>query len=299
MEFVAEFTTNHMGNLNVLLRMVEAATWAGADIIKMQKKHVETFYSQEKLNSSYASPYGKTYRDYRSLFEFDHQDYQRFDDKCVAENIPWFSTIQDEASYDFMAAYDLPIYKVASINARNADFLRATAQRIPEDKRIVISVAGSDLGQVNKAVELFPRHRITILHCVAQYPCPPDQLRLGNIPILKREFGDERINIGYSGHETGIEPSLAAIALGAEMVERHFALSRHSFVHHIECSLEPDEFQRMVAIARSVKDLSPYIEQLPEEALASSFGMSSTEKDFLVDHQYGRKFLHDKAKFEA
>ena len=299
MEFVAEFTTNHMGNLNLLLRMVEAATWAGADLIKMQKKDVETFYSEEKLSSAYDSPYGKTYRDYRTIFEFDHEDYRRFDAKCEAENISWFSTVQDQASYAFMERYDLPIYKVASINARNVGFLKATAERIPEDKRIVISVAGSELRQVEQAIEMFPRHRINILHCVAQYPCPPEELRLGNIPLLKRQFGDERIKVGYSGHEIGIEPSLAAIALGAEMIERHFALSRHSFVHHIECSLEPDEFQRMVAIARSVKDLSGYIEKLPREALASSFGMSSTEKDFLVDHQYGRKYLHDKSTFEG
>lgn len=299
MEFVAEFTTNHMGNLNILLRMVESAAWAGADFIKMQKKNVETFYSQEKLNSVYESPYGKSYRDYRSIFEFDHEDYQRFDSRCQAGKIAWFSTIQDEASYDFMAPYDMPIYKVASINARNSDFLRATAERIPTDKRIVISVAGSDLGQIERAIEMFPQHQINILHCVAQYPCPLVQLRLGNIPVLKRQFGDDRIKIGYSGHEMGIEPSLAAIALGAEMVERHFALSRHSFVHHIECSLEPDEFRKMVAIAKSVSDLSPYIELLPREALASNFGMSPTEKDFLVDHQYGRKYLHDKSSFDS
>ncbi|MGI9494348.1 MAG: N-acetylneuraminate synthase family protein [Geminicoccaceae bacterium] len=299
MEFVAEFTTNHMGNLNILLRMVEAASWAGADIIKMQKKDVETFYSQEKLSSFYESPYGKTYRDYRSIFEFDHEDYRRFDAKCEAENIAWFSTIQDEPSYDFMAAYNLPIYKVASINARNHDFLRATAERISPEKRIVISVAGSELRQIEQAIELFPNHQINILHCVAQYPCPLDQLRLGNIPVLKRQFGDERIKIGYSGHEMGIEPSLAAIALGAEMVERHFALSRHSFVHHIECSLEPGEFQKMVAVAKSISDLTPYIEKLPREALQSSFGMSTTEKDFLVDHQYGRKYLHDKSTFDT
>ncbi len=299
MEFVAEFTTNHMGNLNVLLRMVEAASWACADIIKMQKKDVESFYSQEKLNSSFESPYGKSYRDYRSIFEFEHEDYRRFDERCQAENISWFSTVQDEASYDFMAPYDMPIYKVASINARNHEFLRVTAERIPVDKRIVISIAGSDLKQVEQAIALFPRHRINILHCVAQYPCPQDQLRLGNIPVLERAFGDDRIKIGYSGHEMGIEPSLAAIALGAEMVERHFTLSRHSFVHHIECSLEPDEFRKMVAIARSVNDLSPYLEKLPREALASNFGMSTTEKDFLVDHQYGRKYLHDKSAFDT
>jgi N-acetylneuraminate synthase len=299
MEFVAEFTTNHMGNLNVLLRMVEAAAWAGADFIKMQKKDVETFYSQEKLASAYDSPYGKTYRDYRTLFEFEHADYARFDEKCRAEGIRWFSTIQDQRSHDFMARYDLPLHKVASINARNHDFLRATAERVPTDRRIVLSVAGCELRQIAQALELFPRHRLLILHCVAQYPCPPDQLRLGNIPVLKRQFGDERIRIGYSGHETGIEASLAAIALGAEMVERHFALSRHSFVHHIECSLEPDEFQQMVRIARGGAPLERYVEALPRAALASSFGMSANEKDFLVDHKYGRKYLDERAKFEA
>ena len=92
---------------------------------------------------------------------------------------------------------------------------------------------------------------------------------------------------------------LQRLRLGAEMVERHFALSRHSFVHHIECSLEPGEFQKMVAIAKSVSDLTPYIEKLPREALDSSFGMSATEKDFLVDHQYGRKYLHDKSAFDS
>jgi N-acetylneuraminate synthase len=299
MEFVAEFTTNHMGNLNVLLRMVEAAAWAGADLIKMQKKDVETFYSPEKLESRYESPYGKTYRDYRTIFEFDHADYARFDAQCRADRIPWFSTIQDAASYAFMAPYDLPIYKVASINARNHEFLSATAERIPTDKRIVISVAGSDLRQVEQALEMFPKHRITILHCVAQYPCPPDQLRLGNIPVLKRHFGDDRIRIGYSGHETGIEPSLAAIAMGAEMVERHFALSRHSFVHHIECSLEPLEFRQMVEKARSGEDLHAFVETLPRAALESSFGMTASERDFLVDHQYGRKYLDERAKFEG
>ncbi len=299
MEFVAEFTTNHMGNLNLLLRMVEAAAWAGADLIKMQKKDVESFYSQEKLASPYDSPYGKTYRDYRTIFEFEHTDYARFDARCREERIAWFSTIQDQTSFDFMARYDLPLYKVASINARNHDFLRATAEHVPVDRRIVISVAGSQLREIAQALELFPRHPITILHCVAQYPCPPDQLRLGNIPVLRREFADARITVGYSGHETGIEPSLAAVALGAQMIERHFALSRHSFVHHIECSLEPDEFLRLVRTARSNEDLGRYVEQLPRAALQSSFGMSARERDFLVEHKYGRKYLDERAKFEA
>lgn len=298
-QFTCEFTTNHMGNFNVLMRMVEKAVETGADYIKMQKKDVATFYSPEKLAAPYESPYGQTYRDYRSIFEFDAHDFHRFDEKCQALGIDWFSTVQDAYSLDFLLDFDLPLYKVASVNARNQDFLKALAERIPSDKWLVISVAGSTLEQVEATLSLFPDHHIHVLHCVAQYPCPVENLRLGNIPVLKREFEDDRIRIGYSGHEEGIAPSLAAIALGAELVERHFCLSRHSFVHHIECSLEPDEFTDLVRIARGGEGLDRYLEELPEVALQSNFGMSAKEKSFLVDNQYGRKFLKEKSRFRA
>src|SRR5262249_3888302 len=132
-----------------------------------------------------------------------------------------------------------------------------------------------------------------LLHCVAQYPCPPASLRLGNIVEMKRWFGTERVRIGYSGHEEGVPPSLAAIAMGAEVVERHFCLSRHSFVHHIECSLEPDEFKSMVEAARRPEALAAARTRMPAAALAHHFGMSDVEKTFLVEQTYGKRFLHD------
>jgi len=296
-EFIAEFTTNHMGNMNVLLKMVEKAAEAGASLIKMQKKDVETFYTQEKLESKFDSPYGHTYRDYRSIFEFSKEDFDRFDAKCREHDIGWFATAQDDASLKFLLDYDLPGYKVASSNSRKYDFLRQIASEVPENKFIVISVAGSTLEEVENALKLFPKHKINLLHCVARYPCPTDGLLLGNIGVLKERFEDDRIRVGYSGHEEGVEPSLAAAALGANMIERHFCMSRRSFVHHIECSLEPDEFKDMVSRANTDADLAGYVNQLPEVALNSSFGMSDDQRSFLVEQTYGMKFIDEKSKF--
>jgi N-acetylneuraminate synthase len=296
-KFVAEFTTNHMGNLNILLRMVEAAARAGASLIKMQKKDVDTFYSRDKLDAPYQSPYGKTYRDYRRVFEFDKEDFERFDRKCKQEGIGWFSTVQDLPSLRFMLEFGLDHFKLASSNARNRPLLEECARSIPKDATVVISVAGSTLSQVDEALSIFPDHKIWILHCVAQYPCPPENLRLGNITQLRRAFASERVRIGYSGHEEGIPASLAAVSMGAELVERHFCLSRHSFVHHIECSLEPDEFATMVKSARSPADIAAAAQTLPPAAFAQKLGMTEAEKTFLVAQTYGKRFIQGGTAF--
>jgi N-acetylneuraminate synthase len=288
MEFVAEFTTNHLGNLNLLLRMTEKAASAGATFIKMQKKDVPSFYPQERLDSAYESPYGKTYYEYRSLLEFGDDDFSRFDQRCRELGIRWFCTAQDSASLDFVLKFDLPAYKVASINARNLGLLREVAARVPRDKRIIISVGGSSLSEVESALSVFDRHSVYLLHCVAEYPCPLDSLRLGNIAVLREKFGSDRVRIGYSGHEVGVAPSLAAIALGADLVERHFALTRSSFAHHIECSLEPDEFKELCDRGcEGSASLGRYVDLLPKEALRTSFGMSDAERGFLLEHRYG------------
>lgn len=296
-KFVAEFTTNHLGNLNVLLQMVEKAAWAGCDYIKMQKKDVETYYTKEKLDAPHISPYGKTYRDYRTIFEFNEIGFDIFDQKCKELGIPWFATVQDIPSLHSMLQYDLDMYKIASSNARNKDFLREVAQNVPKNKTIVISVAGSTIKDIEETLSIFPDHRICLLHCVAEYPCPPETLRLGNINVLQERFESNRISIGYSGHEEGIIPTLAAVDQGVKMVERHFCLSRHSFVHHIECSLEPEEYKELTEIVRSGRNLDNLYAELPSTAFQSYFGMSEIEKCFLIEQKYGHKYIGEESEF--
>lgn len=282
----------------MLLRMVDRAVAAGCDYIKMQKKEVETFYTKEKLDSPYLSPYGKTYLEYRSIFEFGQEDFDRFDRHCRDQGIRWFSTVQDIPSLFFMLRYEVQLYKVASCNARNKQFLQEVARNVPKGLGIVLSVAGSTLGEIEESLKIFGDHRVCLLHCVAEYPCLPHALRLGNITALQERFACERVAIGYSGHEEGIIPTLAAIDLGASMVERHFCLSRHSFVHHIECSLEPQEYKELIDIVCSGVNLSSLYSHLPHCAFDSYFGMNEVERSFLIEHTYGRKYIKEKSEFE-
>ena len=301
-EIVAEFTTNHMGHLGLLCRMVDEAAQAGASSIKMQRKSVESFYSQEKLNRDYQSPFGRTYRDYRTLFELCPADWERFSDRCDMHQTPWFQTAQDEASLNEVMRHgkrttSMHRIKVASSNARDLHFLEMVARGVPRDWEVVVSVGGSTLQQVEQVVKVFGDHRrLWLLHCVAEYPCPAERLRLGNIPVLRKHFAGAGVRIGYSGHEEGIAPSVAAVNLGAEMVERHFCISRHSFVHHIECSLEPDEFAELVRLAQGDDEpREAACRDMPVEAYESQFGMSGAEREFLVEQKYGCQLMGGKS----
>ncbi|MHA1949599.1 MAG: N-acetylneuraminate synthase family protein [Candidatus Thorarchaeota archaeon] len=296
-QFVAEFTTNHMGNYNVLEEMAKKAKEAGADFIKMQKKDIESYYSQEKLDQPFDSPYGKTYRDYRKIFEFNMDDLHRFDMFCRKKlGIPWFTTVQDVKSLKEMLRFHLPKYKIASSSARDWEFIQAVNKLVPKNAEIVVSVAGSDTNEIRTLIELIPQHRLVLQHCVAEYPCPLENLRFGNIVHYKGVFESDRIKIGYSGHEQGIAPSVA-LARKHELytLERHFCLSRHSFVHHIECSLEPDEFAEMVSEIKGPTN-SEYV--LPELAWNAGFGMSEIEREFLEKQTYGNTYLGGGSKIE-
>ena len=296
-EFICEFTTNHMGNFNLLMQMVKKASETGADYIKMQKKDVDTFYTQEKLNSPYSSPYGKTYGDYRRIFEFDKREFDYFDLECKKHNIKWFATAQDLPSLEFLLAYDLDMYKLASCNANKQDLLTEFSKMIPSDKTVVVSVAGRTMEEIEFVLDTFGDHKVVLNHCVAEYPCKDENLRLGNITTMKEMWESDRVRIGYSGHEQGIVPSIAAAMLGAEFIERHFCLSRDSFVHHIECSLEPDEFKQMIdTIRNGTFDPDGVETVLCESAWDSVFGMSEMEKSFLLHNRYGDDYLRDRSE---
>ena len=297
--YVAEFTTNHLGNLNLLLKMVDKAAECGCTLIKMQKKDVKSFYTQEKLATKYESPYGHTYGEYREMFEFDHEDFERFDKQCKKNKISWFSTVQDIPSLDFLIEYDLPMYKIASTNIRNKQLLEEMAKKIPIEKEIVISTGGATIDEIDLAVKTFSSFKkLTILHTVAEYPCPMIHCKLGNISELIRKYKSEKVDIGYSGHEEGYLPSIVAVSLGCKMIERHFCISRHSFAHHIECSLEPDEYQKFIQlVSNSTEDeLKKYQEMIPKDAMRSWFGMSDVEHSFLIDQKYGHKYLGKSSK---
>ncbi len=313
-EIVAEFTTNHLGNPRLLRRMTEAAKAAGADSVKMQMKDVETFYTKEQLDHPYDSPYGKTRREYRQSFELSRLDWLDFHLYC---GLPFFVTPQDMRSLHTIVEDALNVapyfrsrtnrwrwentnclrrIKISSTNARKPEFVAKAAAMIPLHWDVVVSVAGQTLPEIESVVKAFSGHeKLWILHCVAEYPTPLANLRLGNIAELKKQFGSDRVKIGYSGHEKGLplggDVTSCAVLMGAEMIERHFCITRTSFAHHIECSLEPGEFKEM---ANCVHDKTGLPWQDPEEWKRQSvvgrtcFGMSPQERSFLEDQEYGK-----------
>ena len=297
-KFICEFTTNHMGNLNILLEMVKKASETGADYIKMQKKHVETFYTKDKLKKAYLSPYGKTYYDYRKIFEFNKRDFDVFDKECKKYNMKWFATAQDIPSLKFLMGYDLDMYKLASCNSNNKELLTQCAAIIPVDKTVVVSVAGRTLSQIESVINIFKNHKMIINHCVAEYPCQNKNLRFGNIKVLKEAFESDRVAIGYSGHEQGILQTYGAIQSGATCIERHFCLSRDSFVHHIECSLEPDEYKEMVTTVKTNRIPDNLMESLGSDCFGTHFGMSEMEESFLIKNTYGSEYITKKSTFK-
>ena len=216
-----------------------------------------------------------------------------FDQECRKIGMPWFTTVQDEISIDFMKDYKIDLFKVASVNSHNKKFLEKLRDTISKEKILIISVAGKTLKQIEETVNFFKDYNLYILHCVAEYPCKDTNLRLGNIPILIKNFKTDKIKIGYSGHEEGIIPSLAAIKLGAQLVERHFAISRDSFVHHIECSLTANEFKDLVVKSKD-NNLEKYIGDLNEKSYECHFGMTEMEESFLLNSQYGKDYIKDK-----
>jgi len=300
-EFHADCAINHLGNLNLLLRMVDKAKWAGCDAIKIQRKEVSSFYLQEKLacpvkcqapgscggSCNKLLPYGRTYGEYRSAFEFDMDQLEIFDRACKQAGLPWYATIQDEVGLTMFEAFDLPMYKVPSCDARNKPFLELIHEVLPKDKLIVMSVAGSTLSEIANSLEIFSGRRMYLLHCIAEYPSYDEGVRLGNIPILEREFGSDLITIGYSGHEEGIQASLGAVDIGAKVVNRHFILVRTDLLERTECALEPEEFKTLIDKVHQGK--LEY--DLPVKAFDSWFGMTKVESRFLKDQEY--KGLHD------
>jgi N-acetylneuraminate synthase len=274
-------TTNHCGNLNLALKMIEAAKDSGATIIKMQKKNVDAFYSKEKLSSPFKSPYGNTYGEYRNMFEFSLDDFIRIDRKCHSLDIEWFSTVQDVDSLNFFIdnACNFTNYrkmiKIASCNASNRDLFER--MKLLGDAEIVISTGGLTLNAIDEIVNILNRNKLYIQHCVSAYPCPNDRLYLGNIPILIDRYKDNKnVFIGYSGHEIGYAPTILAAYMGACIIERHFCITRNSFVHHIECSLTPSEFKEMSYLVKNI-----------DTVCSHEFGLKDIEKKFLKTGSYG------------
>jgi N-acetylneuraminate synthase len=244
---VAEIGINHNGSLDLAKRLIEVAVAAGCNAVKFQKRTIDVVYTAAELARIRESPFGTTNGELKRALEFGMEQYQAIDTHCKKLGVPWFASPWDEESVDFLEKFDVPCHKVASASLTDDNLLRHIRAT---GRPIVISTGMSTMAQIERAVDILGRKDLVILHATSTYPASYDELNLKVIPVLAQHFN---VPIGYSGHETGIPSSVAAVALGAAMVERHLTLDRAMWGSDQAASLEPNGMQRLVRDIRLIE----------------------------------------------
>jgi N-acetylneuraminate synthase len=264
---IAEIGINHNGSLEIAKRMIDGAVSAGADAVKFQKRTPELCVPQDQWNVQRDTPWGRmSYIEYRHRVEFTKEDYTDIDRHCRAQGIAWFASCWDEPSVDFMEQFDTPCYKIASASLTDEDLLR---KKRGTGKPVIISTGMSTMDEIFNAVEILGTDNLLIAHATSTYPCPPEQLNLKMIGTLKSMF--PFCPIGYSGHEVGLAPTWAAVAMGAAFVERHITLDRSMWGSDQSASVEVEGFRRLVANIRDIEQsLGDGVKKVYEQELAQA-----------------------------
>ena len=242
---VAEIGINHNGDVGIAKKLVDVAVEAGWDAVKFQKRTVDVVYTPEELARPRESPFGQTNGDLKRGLEFGQKEYEEIDRYCKTKGIMWFASCWDEGSVDFIGNFDPPCYKIASASLTDDDLLCHTKSK---DKPIIISTGMSTLEQVDKAVEILGAQNLVLMHTVSTYPADVTELNLGVIKTLKNRYG---VQVGYSGHEVGLIPSLTAVVIGACIIERHITLNRAMWGSDQSVSVEHEGCKKLAEEIRT------------------------------------------------
>ena len=279
---IAEIGINHNGSLEIAKWLIDAAVVAGCDAVKFQKRTVRRVYTPEELvkprqvdvsiiNNAMErieiegvrypvfpetnlrrlekDRLNTTNGDLKYALEFELKEYDIIDRYCQERGIPWSASAWDGLSAHFINGFNVPYLKIASACLTHADLLRRVRYK---GKPVILSTGGSTMEQIERAVEILGVDNLVILHCVANYPCKDEEINLRMIETLRTKF--KGTPIGYSGHEKDILPSLAAVNMGACVIERHITLDKNMPGSDHKASLEPHEFRDLVTKIRALDD---------------------------------------------
>lgn len=246
---IGEIGLNHNGSVDTALRLVDVAIEAGCQAVKFQKRTPEIATPEHMKTTPRDTPWGTmTYLDYRRRVEFDEDEYRQIAAYCTARGIDWFASAWDEPSVDFLDRMDTVAFKVASASVTDGPML----ERIAATQRpVILSTGMSTIDQIDRAVDTLGTERLVILHATSTYPMPPEEANLRTIETLRRRYG---VPTGYSGHEPGLQISLAAVALGACAIERHITLDRTMWGSDHAASLEPTGLRHLVRDIRVIEE---------------------------------------------
>jgi len=244
---VAEIGINHNGDVAIAKQLIDVAVSAGCSAVKFQKRTVDVVYTAEELARVRESPFGATNGDLKRALEFGRAEYAEIDRHCKQKGVLWFASCWDEASVDFIESFDPPCYKIASASLTDDNLLRHTRA---QGKPVILATGMSTMEQVDHAIDVLGVEQLVVLHACSTYPAHYDELNLAVIREFRSRYP---VPIGYSGHETGIPSSVAAVVLGAAMVERHLTLDRSMWGSDQAASLEPNGMHRLVRDIRLVE----------------------------------------------
>ena len=248
---IAEIGINHNGDLDLAKRLIDVAHAAGCDAVKFQKRTIDVVYSSEVLAQPRQSPWGSTQREQKEGLEFGEAEYDAIDAYCRGLGIDWFASAWDVGSQIFLAKYKLKYNKLASALITNRAVVEAVAA---ERKLTFLSTGMSTMEEVDAAVDIFRKHDcpFVLMHTVSTYPTAEAELNLITMQTLRQRYG---VDVGYSGHEASVEPSILAALLGAVAVERHITLDRAMYGSDQSASLEPGELAALVERMRAIPSL--------------------------------------------
>ncbi len=245
-----EIGINHNGDLANALALIDRAAEAGCDAVKFQKRTPRTCTPRDQWDVERDTPWGRmTYLDYRHRVEFGLAEYGAIDEHARGRGIAWFASPWDIESVEFLEDFDLPAYKVASACLTDDELLRRLRRT---GRPVILSTGMSTMRQIRHAVEVLGSDNIVLAHATSTYPAPAAELNLRMIHTLQAEFPN--VPIGYSGHETGLQTTLAAVALGAVFIERHISLDRAMWGSDQAASIEPPGLHRLVRDIRVISE---------------------------------------------
>jgi N-acetylneuraminate synthase len=246
---IAEIGINHNGELKNAFGLIDAAVLAGCDAVKFQKRTSEICVPKDQWDIKRDTPWGEMrYIDYRNKIEFGEEEYAKIDAYCAQKEILWFVSCWDEEAVSFMEQFNPPTYKIASASLTDTVLLK---ELVKTKRPLILSSGMSTQAEIDNAVDALKGSPLAIAHSTSSYPCPAEELNLKMIHTLNARFPNHPI--GYSGHEVGLQTSIAAIAMGATFIERHITLDRTMWGSDQSASVEPWGLMRLVRDIRVVE----------------------------------------------
>lgn len=246
---IAEIGINHNGSLALAKKLIDEAVMAGCDAVKFQKRTPELCTPKDQWYLERDTPWGRmTYIDYRHKVELGYEEYTAIDSYCREQDIDWFVSCWDEAAVDFIEQFNPGLYKFASASLTDHELIQKVKNL---GKPYILSTGMSTMKEIKETVDIFGTDNLLIAHSTSAYPCPPAELNIKMVNTLHDLYPETPI--GYSGHETGLATTIAAVVAGARFVERHFTLDRAMWGSDHAASVEPQGMHKLVRDIRDVE----------------------------------------------